>query len=340
VVRRVRRDDRPFIGCTAYPQCRYTAPYDASVQWLAEHLAHYARELLGPHAPHVRAEYVTHSNVARELRRLAALAHPDKWQGHAVIRRPLALIDGRTYAAVWPHAQVTTTEATDKAGNIVKLVPPAVTTEQRLFIVRDNGVVFGDRGNKPFADLGLEIRLPDIPPHDKLWTTPGIKRYVAGTRPDPAATFCQVVAVITRFIDFDRGLADQQTMGELVGCYILAMWFLDAFTVIGYVWPNGEKGSGKTQLLTVIAELAYLGQVILAGGSLASLRDLADYGATLCFDDAENVMDLKRGDPDRRALLLAGNRRGNTMALKEPGNGREWRTRYVQTFCPRCFSTG
>ena len=125
--------------------------------------------------------------------------------------------------------------------------------------------------------------------------------------------FRQLALVVDTFLDFGRSLATQETMCELITCYILATWFLDAFTVVGYLWPNGEKGSGKTHLLTVVAELAYLGHVILAGGSYASLRDLADYGATLCFDDAENVMDLKRGDPDKRALLLAGNRRGNNI---------------------------
>jgi hypothetical protein len=256
----------------------------------------------------------------------------------ATLRRPLALIDGRTYAAIWPYVKVTRTEGLDKAGNIVKLGTPEVTTEQRLLIVRDDGVVFGDGGAKPLTDLGLDVRLPEIPVQEKLWTVPSVKVYVAGTRPDPGATFQQVVSVVDCFIDFNRSLASQQTMCELVGCYILATWFLDAFTVIGYLWPNGEKGSGKTQLLTIVAELAYLGQVILPSGSLASLRDLADYGATLCFDDAETVMDLRRGDPDKRGLLLAGNRRGNTIPVKEPVNGREWRTRYVATFCPRLFS--
>jgi len=47
-----------------------------------------------------------------------------------------------------------------------------------------------------------------------------------------------------------------------------------------------------------------------AGGSFASLRDLADYGATLAFDDAELLAESGKGDPDKRALLLAGNRRG------------------------------
>ena len=254
------------------------------------------------------------------------------------LRRPLGLIHGHAYAAIWPHVRVTRREALDTQGHVVRLATPEVTTEQRLFIVRDDGVVFGDGGDKPFADLGIDVHLSEIPVPQKLWTAPSVKAYKAGTRPDPRATFRQVVSVVDRFIDFDRSLADQQTMCELVACYTLATWFLDACTVIGYLWPNGAAGSGKTQLLTVVAELAYLGQVILAGGSYASLRDLADYGATLCFDDAEQVMDLKRGDPDKRALLLAGNRRGNTIPVKEPVNGREWRTRHVQTFCPRLFS--
>jgi hypothetical protein len=67
------------------------------------------------------------------------------------------------------------------------------------------------------------------------------------------------------------------------------------------------------------------------------LRDLADYGATLAFDDAEAVMDPRRTDPDKRTLLLAGNRRGATVAVKEL-EGDRWVTRHVNTFCPRLFS--
>ena len=36
--------------------------------------------------------------------------------------------------------------------------------------------------------------------------------------------------------------------------------------------------------------------VVLAGGTYATLRDMADYGATLAFDDCENIMDAKRVD--------------------------------------------
>ena len=157
-------------------------------------------------------------------------------------------------------------------------------------------------------------------------------------RPEPAGVFRRVTDVIDRFIDFNRSLAPQRVMAEMLACYVLASYCLDAFNVIGFLWPNGDRGCGKTQDLIVLAELGYLGQVILAGGSYASLRDLADYGALLAFDDAENLSNPKLTDPDKRALLLAGNRRGNTVPIKEPAGDKTWRTRHVNTFCPRLFS--
>jgi hypothetical protein len=126
-------------------------------------------------------------------------------------------------------------------------------------------------------------------------------------------------------------------MCEFTASYTPATWMMDAFNVAGNIWPNGERGSGKTQLLLVVAGQSYLGHVVLAGSSFAALRDLADYGAFLAFDDAENLADPRMTDPDKRALLLAGNRRGNTIALKDY-DGKKWITRHVSTFCPRAFS--
>ena len=254
------------------------------------------------------------------------------------MRRPLALIDGYAYAAIWPHVKTTSIETVDQQGKTIRHSQPVVKVEQQLCIVRSDGVTFG-YGDKELSDLGLEVRLPEIPPDKKLWSSRGVKAFVKGERPNPSEVFRQIVDVVDRFIDFDRSIADQRTMSEMIACYIIATWFLEAFTVIGFIWPNGERGSGKTQLLNLIAELSYLGQLILAGGSYATLRDLADYGATLCFDDAENLSDARRTDPDKRALLLAGNRRGAMVTVKEPSpDGRKWQTRYVNAFCPRAFS--
>jgi len=250
----------------------------------------------------------------------------------------LALIDGRAYAAAWLHVRVTQDDEVNKAGELVRFAKPKVTVERRLLVVRGDGRVFGEGGDAPMEELGMEVRLPEIPPPEKLWSARGVTAYRRGYRPEPAGVFLRLSAVVDRFIDFKRSLADQETMADMVACYVLAGWFLDAFNVIGNLWPNGDRGCGKTQLLNVVAELAYLGQVLLAGGSYASLRDMADYGATLAFDDAENLSDPARTDPDKRALLLAGNRRGACVAVKELAGDRTWRTRYVNTFTPRLFS--
>lgn len=255
----------------------------------------------------------------------------------ATITRPVTLIDGRAYVATWCFVRVTVKESKTKQGEIIRHDPPKVQNERRLFVVRDDGAIFGDGGHEPLSELGLDVRLPEIPAADKLLSTPALKAYAAGYRPDPRDVFERVTAVVDRFIDFDRSIADQTTMAHFVACYSIATWFLPAFHVTGYLWPNGDRGSGKTHLLHVVTELAYGGRVILAGSSFATLRDEADYGFTLAFDDAENLSDPRKTDPDKRTLLLAGNRRGNSVALKEK-RGDEWVTRYVDTFSFRLFS--
>jgi hypothetical protein len=147
-----------------------------------------------------------------------------------------------------------------------------------------------------------------------------------------------MTSVVDRFMAFDRSLTSQETMAEFVACYGLSTWFLDAFDVIGFLWPNGGYGSGKTKLGILVCEMAYLGEVLLTGSSYATLRDLADMGATLLFDDAESLADPKKSDPDKRNLLLAGNRRGSYVTVKEAGPGNTWVTRYVNAYCPRLFT--
>jgi hypothetical protein len=257
------------------------------------------------------------------------------------VRRPLCLVGGTAFAAAWCKVRLATSRCVDAAGRVVEHDPPLVAIEDRLVVVRGDGAAFADGGlvpgARPLADLGLPVRLPHSPPPSCGWSGAGVKRYLAGERPDPAEVFARLQGVVDRFMDFARSLADQQTTCELVACYVLATWLLDAFHVVGYLWPNGERGCGKTSFLQVVTETAYLGQLILAGSSYPTLRDLADYGATLAFDDAEAVMDTRRTDPDKRTLLLAGNRRGATIAVKEL-EGERWVTRHVRTFSPRLFS--
>ncbi len=81
--------------------------------------------------------------------------------------------------------------------------------------------------------------------------------------------FNRVKSVVARFIDFDRSLADQETMSEMLACFAISTWFLDAFSVAPYIWANGERGSGKTSLLFILVRLSYLGVPLSPSGSFA-----------------------------------------------------------------------
>jgi len=257
------------------------------------------------------------------------------------IRRPLCLVDGKAYAAIWPYVL---TRATQKliGGQVIQLKEPEQIREQSLHIVRNDGAIFGPvEIERPLSTLGVDVALPEPPPtRDSMWSTPGVKAFVQGYRPEPKDVFDRVKSVIARFIDFDRSLADQETMSEMLACFAISTWFIDAFSVAPYIWANGERGSGKTSLLLILVRLSYLGASLSPAGSFAALRDLADYGATLGLDDAEDLTDPKKSDPDKRAILLSGNRKGITVPLKEPNpNGQGWKTREVNCYCPRIFST-
>ena len=348
------RDVRIVFDSDVMTKAEVRAAIDRLTENLQRKKAHVTAVYLPPMANGGKQgvdDYLAAGHTERDLEALVTAPRPVAKAAEPVVelldaapptlRRLLAILNGRAYAATWVHTKVTRTESQNAKGEIVRHDPPIVKNEQRLIVIRDDGRVFAQGagvGDELIENLGAEVRLPEIPPADRLWSAAGVKVYRAGQRPHPVEVFGKVVDVVSRFIDFDHSLADQATMARMIGCYVMATWFLDAFNVIGFLWPTGDRGSGKTQLLTVIAEMGHLGQVVLSGGSFASLRDLADYGACIAFDDAEMLSNPKQTDPDKRALLLAGNRRGNSVPLKELTGEKTWRTRYVDTFCPRLFS--
>jgi len=253
------------------------------------------------------------------------------------LARPLNLIAGRAYATTWLWVKKKSTERIGKDGEVERIDPPIVENTREMFIMRDDGVMFGP-GAEPVSALGFDIQLGEPPADDKLWRTRGVKAYRKGERPDIAELFRRVADVYDRFIDFHGSLADQLVMCEFSTCASLCTWFTPAFNVLPYIWPTGERGSGKTQWGICWAKTSYLGEVLLSSGSFAAIRDLAHYGAALMFDDAEVLSDPKRCDPNKRELLLAGNRRGARVPLKEPDPAGGWKTRWVNAFCPRAFT--
>src|SRR5262245_49497491 len=73
-------------------------------------------------------------------------------------------------------------------------------------------------------------------------------------------------------------------------------------------------------------------------GTFAALRDLAEAGATILFDDAELLSTPDELDPDKRELVLAGNRKGVKLPVKEPLPSGGWGLRWMNAYCPRGFT--
>jgi len=243
--------------------------------------------------------------------------------GLDLISRPIALIKDKGFIATWVDMKLGTEMMRDV-----------------LCVINQDGEIYTSEKApecRNIEDLNIPVELPLIVESKKRLSGEGLKKYLGGKRPDPVNIFERLRDYFDYFMDFDLSFSPQSQMSELSACYAISTYLTDAFPVIGYLWPNGETGSGKTHYLITMSEVAYLGQVILAGGTFSSLRDLASYGATLCFDDAEKIMDNKT-DPDKQALLLAGNRKGTMVTFKEQVKNKKWQLRNIHIYCPRLFS--
>jgi hypothetical protein len=259
------------------------------------------------------------------------------------LARPLAIVDGRAYAATWLWTQTTTTTTVDKDGQIQVLDPPRIDRSRELFIVRDDGRLYGPGADRSLVALQQEdgIEWADLDTDAVLdtqcWRTRAVLRYRDGSRPEAASVFRRLVVLFDYFMAFERSVADQTGMCELSAVLSLMTWLQGAFDVLPYPWATGDKGSGKTKWGNLWSLTSYLGDVIGVGSSFAALRDHAALGGTLMVDDAEALVDPKDGDPIVRSLLLSGNRRGTYVTLKE-SDGKLWRTRRVHAFAPRGFT--
>jgi hypothetical protein len=259
------------------------------------------------------------------------------------LSRLLAWMDGHAYATTWLPLKITTTEYLNSQGEIERLPQPKTAYERRVFVMRDDGVLFGeaiDPKVKPLAEMGIDLAPMDKPPDRLLWNTKGVTAYLRGHRPDPVEVFGRVVNVYDHFLDFSRSLGEQLRMCRLSACMSLMTWFADAFTVLPYPWPNSPApGSGKTKWGHCWTGTSYVGYLTSASGSFAALRDLADMGATLLFDDAEVLADPQRTGPDKHMLILAGNRKGVSIPVQERGVDGRWHTRWLNAYCPRGFTS-
>lgn len=230
-------------------------------------------------------------------------------------------INGVTYLAAW--------------------VPVTIRnkTKKSLFIASEMGEIYSAeplRGFKSLSELPFSVNLTNEISAEQGLSGPGLKSFLKGRRPSGEEIFQEMRKAVDHFVSLPGSAEEVQRITSLPAVWCLGTFFLPAFDVVGYLWPTGERGSGKTQFLNVIAKLSFLGRVVTSSSSFASIRDEADYGATLCFDDCENIKEMEN---NKRELLLAGNTRGVAISIKEAIAEGQWKTRFINCFAPRAFSS-
>lgn len=244
----------------------------------------------------------------------------------ASLLRPIQLMHGKPYfATVLP---IRTKNGEVKA---IWAVSSADGTEKYSEIPLD--------GHRPFSEAPFHIDLiGKTPRKGSTLSAKAYQDHIDGKEPISVDTiFKETSACIDSFVSFDGAFGTQRDLCDFLACWIMATYATDVFHTTGYVWPVGEKGSGKTQCLKTLMRLAFMGQTITSGSTFATIRDEAALGATLGFDDCENIAKM---EPTKRELLLAGNTKGSGFMYKTPGaKDGTWQSVYIDAFAPRAFTS-
>jgi len=95
-LRRPRSGGEAFVGCSAFPSCRFAEDFDMRCERMAERIAELEAEVEA-----LAVVPLATGIIAKELRAVIAVAHPDRWPdnplAHAVTKeltRLRALVQG------------------------------------------------------------------------------------------------------------------------------------------------------------------------------------------------------------------------------------------------------
>lgn len=272
-----------------------------------------------------------------ELERKPAPPEVELLEDEPSVMKTFAFVhEGKAYVGTLLPVRITIREKMVN-GKVVTLHKPETRVAKELFVVRDDGTLFGPGTLHDLEELPFAIDLPkDLPPLGLL-DRQGIREL---GKHDPKETFVEIRELVGTYMDFSRSLGSQSAMEELITTWILATYLTPGLSVSSYLWIYGVPGAGKSKLLEIIAALAYQARVLSAHSTTAALRDIASLGGTLCWDEAGSLASQKaRVDPEKEGILLAALRRQTAWAtLREPLGRRGWITINVPVFCPKVFT--
>ncbi len=120
------------------------------------------------------------------------------------------------------------------------------------------------------------------------------------TKKDYENVYNKIIKLLKEFIDME------EEYYPIVSLWIIGTYFHKKFPAYPYLFFNAMKGSGKTRILKLIANLSYNGKLAGSMGEAVMFRKATE--RTLCIDEFENVGSKEKGD--LRLLLNSAYKRG------------------------------
>ncbi len=164
-------------------------------------------------------------------------------------------------------------------------------------------------------------------PFETVVTPEIIQRIENGSYMGWASIFDSTVAFIKRYI-----YLKEESWYYVLAAWVLGTYFYKAFPAYPYLHFEGERGSGKTTMLDLIAALSFNG-VVKTKATVAAMTELVDEQcATLCVDEFEDFSSAKNTHDELSRFLNGGYNYKGTYTKKA---GKQTRT--LHTYSPKAF---
>jgi hypothetical protein len=207
-----------------------------------------------------------------------------------------------------------------------------LATHGYIHYVHDNIFSLGDqqyvveRGGRMLMPLAGRLHA------EALWAF--IEDYNSG-RPvclSPRGVFERVQALLTKYVELETAIDY-----AIVSAWAIGTYFFPLFAAYPFLHVKAPKGSGKSQLLMLLAELCH--NAVKARPTFAALCDTVDaLRGTYLIDQADT---LTRWHHEELTDILTDSykRGGGKRRLREQDNRGRWRTVERETYGPKVFAS-
>lgn len=191
-----------------------------------------------------------------------------------------------------------------------------------------------ERRRVPFeAAVRNRWRPEGIHPH-------GVERFAKGeiTRVDGLALFQDILGMLRRYI----WLPNPVDL-EVVAVWIMMTYVYRLFGALGYLHLHGVRESGKSNLGSLIEELAHNAKQSAAQSQSVLFRSVEANCRTMVIDEAEKLMNPKPGTDEHQMMLIAnsGYKAGIGVEISEPDplNKGGWMPVSFDIYGPKVFAS-